>query len=66
MPGGLRTAAARRSGPGIEAVRRTLAHSGTASVEELADQLVGTAHRAEDRPDDVALLLTAYHRATGA
>ncbi|MFD3825559.1 SpoIIE family protein phosphatase [Streptomyces sp. NPDC058625] len=52
-------------GTGIEAVRRTLAHSGTDSVEELADKLVRTARRAKDRPDDVALLLTAYRRAAG-
>ncbi|WP_042165774.1 SpoIIE family protein phosphatase [Streptomyces sp. NBRC 110035] len=50
---------------GIEAVRRTLAHSGADSVEELADQLVRTARRVDDRPDDVALLLTAYRRAPG-
>ncbi|MFJ7132963.1 SpoIIE family protein phosphatase [Streptomyces fungicidicus] len=47
-------------GTGIEVVRRTLARSRTVSVEELADQLVRTARRTEDRPDDVALLLAAY------
>lgn len=50
---------------GIGTVRRTLAHSGTDSVEELADRLVRTARRTKDRPDNVALLLTAYRRATG-
>ncbi|WP_331449678.1 SpoIIE family protein phosphatase [Streptomyces prasinus] len=53
-------------GTGIEAVRRAFAHSGADSVEELADQLVGPARGVEDRPDDVALLLTAYRRAPGA
>ncbi|MCP3768149.1 MULTISPECIES: SpoIIE family protein phosphatase [unclassified Streptomyces] len=53
-------------GTGIEAVRRAFAHSGADSVEELADQLVGPARGVEDRPDDVALLLAAYRRATGA
>ncbi|GAA3194734.1 SpoIIE family protein phosphatase [Streptomyces virens] len=45
---------------GIETVRRSLADDRAASVEELADRLVRTARRTEDRPDDVALLLTAY------
>ncbi|CAL9649704.1 SpoIIE family protein phosphatase [Streptomyces sp. enrichment culture] len=45
---------------GIRAVRRRLARSRTGSVEQLADRLVRTARRTEDRPDDVALLLTAY------
>ncbi|MEU1083003.1 SpoIIE family protein phosphatase [Streptomyces sp. NPDC005908] len=45
---------------GIDTVRRCLADSRTGSVEELADRLLGAARRAEDRPDDVALLLTAY------
>ncbi|GAA3506347.1 SpoIIE family protein phosphatase [Streptomyces prasinosporus] len=45
---------------GIRAVRRCLARSRTGSVEQLADRLVGAARRTEDRPDDVALLLTAY------
>ncbi|MER6409112.1 SpoIIE family protein phosphatase [Streptomyces viridosporus] len=45
---------------GIRAVRRCLAHSRTDSVEQLADRLVRTARRTEDRPDDVALLLTAF------
>ncbi|MEU2977943.1 SpoIIE family protein phosphatase [Streptomyces hirsutus] len=49
---------------GIGTVRRTLAHSGTDSVEELAGRLVRTARGTKDRPDDVALLLTAYRRAT--
>ncbi|GGW97654.1 diguanylate cyclase [Streptomyces malachitofuscus] len=47
-------------GTGIEEVRLVLARSRTRSVEELADQLIRTARRTEDRPDDVALLLTAY------
>ncbi|KES03904.1 phosphatase [Streptomyces toyocaensis] len=50
---------------GIEEVRLRLAHSRTDSVEELADQLIRTARRTEDRPDDVALLLTAYDWAPG-
>lgn len=45
---------------GIEVIRRCLARSRTDSVEELADRLIRTARRTEDRPDDVALLLTAY------
>ncbi|WP_309058439.1 SpoIIE family protein phosphatase [Streptomyces sp.] len=45
---------------GIRAVSRCLARSRTGSVERLADQLVRIARRTEDRPDDVALLLTAY------
>ncbi|MFI9822561.1 SpoIIE family protein phosphatase [Streptomyces sp. NPDC052013] len=45
---------------GIEAVRGCLADTRTDSVEQLADQLIKAAHRAEDRLDDVALLLTAY------
>ncbi|MDN3270232.1 SpoIIE family protein phosphatase [Streptomyces sp. MA15] len=48
---------------GIDTVRRCLADSRTGSVEELADRLIGAARRTEDRPDDVALLLTAYDRA---
>ncbi|MFD3625314.1 SpoIIE family protein phosphatase [Streptomyces sp. NPDC058698] len=52
-------------GTGIEEVRLLLARSHTDSVEELADQLVRTARRTEDRPDDVALLLTAYDRENG-
>ncbi|MFF8034681.1 SpoIIE family protein phosphatase [Streptomyces sp. NPDC016626] len=47
-------------GTGIEAIRRCLARSRADSVEQLADQLIRAAHRTEDRPDDVALLLTAY------
>ncbi|MFE9773238.1 SpoIIE family protein phosphatase [Streptomyces sp. NPDC005931] len=50
---------------GIDAVRGCLADCVTDSVEELADQLVRTARRTPDRPDDVALLLTAYGRAPG-
>lgn len=45
---------------GIEEVRRCLADTRADSVEHLADQLVRTALRARERPDDVALLLTAY------
>jgi serine phosphatase RsbU (regulator of sigma subunit)/PAS domain-containing protein len=45
---------------GIETVRTCLAVSRTDSMEELADRMLGAARRAEDRPDDVALLLTAY------
>ncbi|MFF5160211.1 SpoIIE family protein phosphatase [Streptomyces sp. NPDC000348] len=52
-------------GTGIEVVRRCLACSRTDSVEELADQLIRTARRTEDRPDDVALLLTAYDWRSG-
>ncbi|MEU5464796.1 SpoIIE family protein phosphatase [Streptomyces althioticus] len=48
---------------GIETVRTCLAASRTDSVEELADRMLGAARRAEDRPDDVALLLTAYDAA---
>ncbi|MEU3092038.1 SpoIIE family protein phosphatase [Streptomyces massasporeus] len=45
---------------GIDAVRRRLSETPADSVEHLADRLVGTALRARERPDDVALLLTAY------
>ncbi|MGA5518215.1 SpoIIE family protein phosphatase [Streptomyces pseudogriseolus] len=45
---------------GIETVRMCLGVSRTDSMEELADRMLGAARRAEDRPDDVALLLTAY------
>jgi serine phosphatase RsbU (regulator of sigma subunit)/PAS domain-containing protein len=45
---------------GIEEVRRCLADTPADSVEHLADRLVRTARRARERPDDVALLLTAY------
>lgn len=45
---------------GIDAVRRRLSETSADSVEHLADRLVGTARRARERPDDVALLLTAY------
>ncbi|MEU1003032.1 SpoIIE family protein phosphatase [Streptomyces tibetensis] len=45
---------------GIDAVRRRLSETPADSVEHLADRLVGTARQARERPDDVALLLTAY------
>ncbi|MEU3892221.1 SpoIIE family protein phosphatase [Streptomyces sp. NPDC029041] len=45
---------------GIDAVRHRLSETPADSVEHLADRLVGTARRARERPDDVALLLTAY------
>lgn len=45
---------------GIEEVRRCLADTPADSVDHLADRLVRTARRARERPDDVALLLTAY------
>ncbi|MET9816207.1 SpoIIE family protein phosphatase [Streptomyces sp. NPDC006355] len=45
---------------GIERVRSCLADTPADSVEHLADRLVRTARRATERPDDVALLLTAY------
>ncbi|GGX28901.1 SpoIIE family protein phosphatase [Streptomyces lomondensis] len=45
---------------GIEQVRRCLADTSADSVEHLADRLMRTARRATERPDDVALLLTAY------
>lgn len=44
----------------IEEVLDCLADSRTDSVEVLADRLIRSARRTEDRPDDVALLLTAY------
>lgn len=49
---------------GIEEVLRSLADSRTDSVEVIADRLIRTARRTEDRPDDVALLLTAYDAET--
>ncbi|MEV7084100.1 GAF domain-containing SpoIIE family protein phosphatase, partial [Streptomyces sp. NPDC093516] len=45
---------------GIDRVRGCLSDTPADSVEHLADRLVGTARRARERPDDVALLLTAY------
>jgi serine phosphatase RsbU (regulator of sigma subunit)/PAS domain-containing protein len=45
---------------GIDRVRGCLSATPADSVEHLADRLVGTALRARERPDDVALLLTAY------
>ncbi|GAA0639824.1 SpoIIE family protein phosphatase [Streptomyces thermocarboxydovorans] len=47
---------------GIDTLRRSLAAGAPDSVEELADQLIKSAHRTEDRVDDVALLLTAFGR----
>ena len=47
-------------GTGIEVIRRCLARGPADSVDSLADRLIKTARRTEDRPDDVALLLTAY------
>src|SRR5690606_20379060 len=47
---------------GIDTLRSTLAAGAPDSVEELADQLIKSAHRTEDRVDDVALLLTAFGR----
>ncbi|MGW0614744.1 SpoIIE family protein phosphatase [Streptomyces sp. NPDC002788] len=45
---------------GIEAVRHRLSETPADSVENLADRLMRTARGARERPDDVALLLTAY------
>ncbi|MFC7845453.1 SpoIIE family protein phosphatase [Streptomyces sp. NPDC057382] len=45
---------------GIDTVRRCLSETPADSVEHLADRLMSTARRARERPDDVALLLTAY------
>ncbi|MGP3982588.1 SpoIIE family protein phosphatase [Streptomyces sp. KR80] len=45
---------------GVEALRASLAGSSPDSLEHMADTLVQQARRAPDRPDDVALLLTAY------
>ncbi|MFI8192344.1 SpoIIE family protein phosphatase [Streptomyces sp. NPDC085946] len=45
---------------GIQEVTRCLVRTPADSVEHLADQLIRTARRTPDRPDDVALLLTAY------
>ncbi|MFH9011784.1 SpoIIE family protein phosphatase [Streptomyces sp. NPDC017943] len=45
---------------GIDTVRRCLSDTPADSVEHLADRLMSTARRARERPDDVALLLTAY------
>ncbi|MFF3767835.1 SpoIIE family protein phosphatase [Streptomyces sp. NPDC001922] len=45
---------------GVEAVLSCLARTPPDSLEHLADLLVRQARRAPDRPDDVALLLTAY------
>ncbi|MGP4003077.1 SpoIIE family protein phosphatase [Streptomyces sp. 8N706] len=45
---------------GVDAVRDCLARASPDSLEYMADQLVRQARREPDRPDDVALLLTAY------
>nr|WP_313896977.1 PP2C family protein-serine/threonine phosphatase [Streptomyces sp. GC420] len=45
---------------GIEAVRACVARNRPECLELLADELMQTARRTADRPDDVALLLTAY------
>ncbi|MFD5425140.1 SpoIIE family protein phosphatase [Streptomyces sp. NPDC127084] len=44
---------------GIEQLRSTLERSGPATVAEVADRLIRDARRSTDRPDDIALLLTA-------
>ncbi|WWR54974.1 SpoIIE family protein phosphatase [Streptomyces sp. SCSIO 30461] len=44
---------------GIEQLRSTLARSGPATVADVADRLIRDARRSTDRPDDIALLLTA-------
>ncbi|MEV5440742.1 SpoIIE family protein phosphatase [Streptomyces sp. NPDC052682] len=45
---------------GIQEVCDRLTRTPSESVEHLADQLIRAARRTPDRPDDVALLLTAY------
>ncbi|WP_229698524.1 SpoIIE family protein phosphatase [Wenjunlia tyrosinilytica] len=56
-------------GLGIDHLRATLAHTGTHSLEKLADGLLRAARRSAKREDDIALLLTEYapgHHAAGA
>ncbi|MGP3926008.1 SpoIIE family protein phosphatase [Streptomyces sp. 8N616] len=45
---------------GVDQMRDVLARTGPDALETMADRLVQQARRAPDRPDDVALLLTAY------
>ncbi|WP_406447968.1 SpoIIE family protein phosphatase [Streptomyces sp. NBC_00876] len=44
---------------GVERLRSTIAGLGAASLAETADQVIGRARQAPDRPDDIALLLAA-------
>ncbi|MEN8651886.1 SpoIIE family protein phosphatase [Streptomyces sp. 21So2-11] len=44
---------------GIERLRGTIASVGPAPLADIADRVIGDAKRADDRPDDIALLLAA-------
>ncbi|OSC66532.1 hypothetical protein B5180_29935, partial [Streptomyces sp. BF-3] len=44
---------------GIERLRATVEHIGAVPLAETADQVIGEARAATDRPDDIALLLAA-------
>ncbi|MFE7773461.1 SpoIIE family protein phosphatase [Streptomyces sp. NPDC057445] len=44
---------------GIERLRSALARAGTSTVADVADRLIREARQSPDRPDDIALLLTA-------
>ncbi|MGW7364195.1 SpoIIE family protein phosphatase [Streptomyces sp. NPDC054841] len=44
---------------GIERLRATFAETGAQTIAETADRLIREARKATDRPDDIALLLTA-------
>ncbi|MEU2156269.1 SpoIIE family protein phosphatase [Streptomyces sp. NPDC019396] len=50
---------------GIEQLRSNLARSGPATVADTADRLIRDARRSTDRPDDIALLLTARWAGSG-
>ncbi|MCQ1581615.1 SpoIIE family protein phosphatase [Streptomyces parvus] len=49
---------------GIERLRATVEHIGAVPLAETADQVIGEARAATDRPDDIALLLAARWTAT--
>ena len=44
---------------GIERLRSTIAEVGSSSLADTADRVIGEARQADDRPDDIALLLAA-------
>ncbi|MEV3931236.1 SpoIIE family protein phosphatase [Streptomyces sp. NPDC049944] len=49
---------------GIERLRSTLAAVGHMPLADSADQIIGQARQAEDRPDDIALLMAARRAPT--
>lgn len=49
---------------GIERLRATVEHIGAVPLADTADQVIGEARAATDRPDDIAILLAARWTAT--